>query len=338
MRAWFAPAAIIAALFAGGREVPSTTGGDARWRAATQRYFESLRPESRAAVAFAFDDPRRLDWHFIPRERKGLALGAMDDVERRSTHALLREFLSPLGYERALGVIELEAELRRIENNPSRDPGRYYASVFGDPGTSSPWTLRIEGHHLALNFTGVAADGVATTPFFLGANPAEVETGDAAGRRLLASLEIRAHSLIHRLSPDQRAAACFSATAPADVLFGPASPLPDLTLGVAVAALSTDEVAELSALVQEVTGHVTAAGSEALPLDARFAWAGALEPGAGHYWRVATPEAVIEYDNTQNNANHVHLLWRDPRNDFAAAWLASHRMTEATDPADGANE
>ena len=44
--------------------------------------------------------------------------------------------------------------------------------------------------------------------------------------------------------------------------------------------------------------------------DMRFAWAGPAEVGAPHYYRIQGPTFVIEYNNTQNNANHVHSVWR----------------------------
>ena len=55
-----------------------------------------------------------------------------------------------------------------------------------------------------------------------------------------------------------------------------------------------------------------------------FAWAGGDQPGQGHYYRVQGPSFIMEYDNTQNDANHVHLVWRDFKNDFGADLLKAH--------------
>jgi hypothetical protein len=55
-----------------------------------------------------------------------------------------------------------------------------------------------------------------------------------------------------------------------------------------------------------------------------FAWAGAREPGIGHYYRVQGPTFVLELDNTQNGANHVHALWRDTERDFGKDLLKEH--------------
>lgn len=323
------PLVIVTALcFASARPQPD---GDERFRGAVREFLAALRPQSRELASFPFDDGARLDWHFVPRARKGLPLGAMSDEERRAAHALLRTMLTPRGYGRALGVIELESVLRELEENPGRDPGRYFFSVFGDGAGETPWSMRLEGHHLALNFTGAGIDGVATTPLFLGANPAEVRSGPRAGFKLLAPHEERARALVKSLTAAQRTRAVISTTAPSDVLFGPgtsAAPKPEE--GIAITELTREQRELVAALFVEIEGDVavTMAEGAAARDEARFVWAGGLEPGQGHYWRLSGPGFVFEYDNTQDGANHIHFLWRDPRNDFAAAWLARHHAAE----------
>ena len=56
----------------------------------------------------------------------------------------------------------------------------------------------------------------------------------------------------------------------------------------------------------------------------RFAWAGGVEPGEGHYYRVQGADLLAEYDNTQRGANHVHTVWRNPRTDFGIDVLRAH--------------
>ena len=55
-----------------------------------------------------------------------------------------------------------------------------------------------------------------------------------------------------------------------------------------------------------------------------FAWGGPSEPDEPHYYRLQAPRFLIEYDNTQNDANHIHSVWRDPENDFGATLLRDH--------------
>ena len=336
MRSMLGPIVAAVVVLAAALPPAPPSSGEGALRGAVRDYLAALRPASRARATFAFSDPARGDWHFVPRERRGLALGAMDDAERRATHALLRAALTPRGYGRALGVIELESVLREIESNPGRDPGLYHVSVFGEPAGAGPWSLRFEGHHLALNFTGVSRGGIAPTPLFLGSNPGEVLDGPRAGFKLLAPHEERARELVRSLSPPQRRKAVISETAPADVLFGPGRAVePPEREGIAFAELDPEQLALARALVAEFEGDVAGGGRAAGEVPSaselastRFAWAGGLEPGQGHYWRIAGPRDVFEYDNTQNGANHVHALWRDRANDLAAAWLARHHAAE----------
>jgi hypothetical protein len=58
-----------------------------------------------------------------------------------------------------------------------------------------------------------------------------------------------------------------------------------------------------------------------------FAWSGDLERGKRHYYRVQGPTFLIEYDNTQNDANHIHSVWRDFQGDFGRDLLREHLKT-----------
>jgi hypothetical protein len=318
-------------------------------RAAATKFLEALTKEHRALAQFPFDDAGRLDWHFIPRERKGLPLGAMSDPERIAAQALLRAGLSAQGYLKANGVMTLETvlqdEARAAGQDPAfRDPGHYYFSIFGDPRGEAPFQFRFEGHHVALNFTSLASEGTVATPLFFGANPARVNGGMRAGFRLLAGEEDLARSLARTLDAAQMKLALLAQEAPAEVLFGPGKPAdPSAFAGIAFAELDEAQQKLLLRLVNEYVGNLEPelARNEQLRLahagvdKIHFAWAGGVEPGQGHYWRANGPTFVLEYDNTQNNANHVHALWRDPENDFAARWLADHHASEAKEPASG---
>jgi len=303
---------------------------DGAARAAAGRFVAALAPASREQATLPFDDARRFDWHFIPRERGGLPLGAMAEGERRAAHELLRALLSPRGYLRVQGVVTLEEVLQEREfaagrDGAYRDPGRYFFTLFGETGGDGPWMARVEGHHLALNFTGDAEHGVATTPFFLGANPAEVRTGAKAGFSLLADVDERARRLLEALSDEQRRAAIVAATAPADVLFGPQAPQPPAAdEGVALKGADAAIARLVGELLESVTGDVAVAPPVAIEAAQRFVWAGGRAVGDGHYWRLQGERVVVEYDQTQDGANHAHLLWRDPRNDFGRDWLARH--------------
>jgi hypothetical protein len=304
--------------------------GDVR---AARVYLSTLRPALRREVLLSFADGDRQNWHYVPRRRRGVTLKEMNEPERRAAHALLRSALSSRGYEKATGVIELEGILREIETfGWFRDPGLYTLTIFGEPSETSPWGWRFEGHHLSLNFSSVGRDLVSSTPSFFGANPARVPSGPRAGWRVLSKEEDLARDLLSSLTAAQRARAIVSATAPADIVMSPGRRNPPPAEGLPVSDMTSAQRAALLGLVAEYLGNVRAgvaderrkeieaAGVEKI----RFAWAGATDRGRGHYYRIQGPTFAIEYDNTQNGANHVHSVWRDLRHDFGADLLRRH--------------
>src|SRR5579885_774088 len=152
------------------------------------RFLASLDDNQRAKATFKFDDDERLNWHFIPKERKGLPLREMAPYQKHLANALLNAGLSQTGYIKAVTIMSLDDVLRVMENDSGerRNPEKYYFSIFGTPSDSGTWGYRVEGHHLSQNYTivnGKVIDG----PSFFGANPAEVRQGPRKGLRTLAA-------------------------------------------------------------------------------------------------------------------------------------------------------
>lgn len=297
--------------------------------AAAQAFLDALSDEARALAIRDFDDDERMNWHFVPRRRAGLPLGAMTQAQRAATHGLLGSVLSERGYEKATGVVTLEETLGILENNPTyRDPGRYYVTVFGSPSTTTPWGWRFEGHHLSLNVSSVASIGVAVTPAFFGANPAEHE-----GMRLLSAEEDRARELMSLLDEEARNVAVIHARAPREIITGADRHARLETFqGLPASRMTPEQRTALFLIVEEYTHNmqpdivaavwqrIEAAGVDSL----YFAWAGSLQKDQGHYYRVHGPTLLIEYDNTQNSANHVHSVWRAFEGDFGEDLLRKH--------------
>jgi hypothetical protein len=307
-------------------------------RQAACRLLDVLGPELREQAAFALDGAERLDWHFIPKDRVGVSLKEMDLAQRQALHALLRTALSAEGYLKATSIMRLEEVLRLVEHDRPdvdniRDPEKYWIAIFGHPAENGPWGWRFEGHHLSLNFSSVTQTFVASTPAFFGANPAEVRLGPVAGLRVLAAEEDLARELMARLGDDQRRRATISAEAPRDVITGPGHDL-DLgrPAGLPAAEMTPEEQDLLWKLVKLYAGNlkgnlarseldeIRGAGREKI----HFAWAGSLERGQGHYYRIHGPTFIIEYDNTQNDANHIHTVWHSTTRDFALDALKKH--------------
>ncbi|NNF59590.1 MAG: DUF3500 domain-containing protein [Rhodothermaceae bacterium] len=302
--------------------------------AAAQAFLVSLEQEQRARTQFPFDSDERFDWHYIPRQRNGLRLADMTPAQREAAALLLRSALSETGYAKTTGVIELEGILGQLSGNTAfRDPDRYSITLFGTPAPEAPWGWRLEGHHLSLNFSSVTDSLTATTPLFLGANPATVPSGPRAGWRVLGDEEDQARALLNALTDGQRTQAVLATQAPPDIITG-ADPQVRLETfeGLAASAMTEAQYADLWRLIETYIGTVQEEWAtarlrqlRATPPDSLFfAWAGGKNPGEGHYYRIHAPALLIEYDNTQGGANHIHAVWRDPGNDFGADWLRQH--------------
>jgi hypothetical protein len=311
-----------------------------RMAEAASAFLESLAADQRAQASLPFSGDERYQWAYTPGPRNGLLLKAMTAAQRDTALRLFDAGLSARGAATAQQIITHESilhETERIEqilSGEDRDPELYYFTIFGTPGGAAPWGWRVGGHHLALNFSVVGGALVSTTPLFFGANPAEVHHGPERGLRLLAAEEDLARALLDSLEAEQKALAIVDPVAPADILtknYRMADPRA-IPHGIAHAGLSGEQRGHLVGLVRHyiertadaVSAH-TWARIEQAGLDAlTFAWAGPEERGQGHYYAVKGPTFLIEYDNTQNNANHIHSVWRDFTHDWDADVLADH--------------
>jgi len=340
-------AAAALAVLAVGSTIAADRSSSAMASAAT-KFLDSLTPEQRQEATFAFNADERLRWHFIPTEmypRKGLLVKQMTEPQRRLAHDLLKAGLSQRGYMTASQIMDLETVLdgieaaqRTRETSPRgqplvRDPEKYFVSIFGTPSTHDTWGWRVEGHHVSLHFNVVNGSLVAAAPTFFGSNPAEVREGPKKGLRILGAEEDGARALVESLDASQREKAIFKKEAPGDIItmanvkIDPLAPE-----GIPMSALNANQRALLTKLIDVYTGYMAAdiaadrvarlkkAGEDKIV----FAWAGPVERGKKHYYRVQGPTFLIEYDNTQNDANHIHSVWRDFNGDFGQDLLRDH--------------
>jgi hypothetical protein len=321
---------------------------------AATHLLSSLTAEQRQQATFAFDADERTHWHFIPTEmfpRKGLLIRSMTEPQRKLAHDLMKAGLSQRGYLTASSIMNLETVLKALEaaeraaaDRPptgqilERDPEKYFFSIFGTPSAKDTWGWRVEGHHVSLHFTVVNGTMVAASPSFFGSNPAEVRQGPKKGLRILGAEEDAARALLESLDASQRTKAIINATAPGDMLtmanldISPLSPS-----GLDAAAMTAAQRDLLMKLLDVYIGKMAAdiaedrlsrvrkAGVEKIG----FAWAGETERGKKHYYRVQGPTFLIEYDNTQNDGNHIHSVWRDFNGDFGRDLLREHLRSVA---------
>lgn len=307
---------------------------------------DSLDESQRAEAMMDYESSDRSAWHFIPKDdRKGAPLSEMNQAQRTAALRLVRAALSESGYDKTLRVMLIEGVVADLEGEGRRwprDPNLYYVTLFvkpSDQGTQpsdwGTWGLSFEGHHVSLNFVCRGGKVVDSTPQFLGAHPgtipADYQGGLPGGTRILQDEEDLAFELINALDEAMQAKAIIDQTPPAEMRFaGDAQPaVDDQRVGIAYADLPPAEQQRLEQLVRVYTDVV------ADPIAKRrrdliekngwdgvhFAWAGATEPGVGHYYRIRGDEFLIEFVNSQpdalgNPANHVHCVFRDLTGDF----------------------
>ena len=334
--------ALLVSLAAGAAEPSADALPAAGMAQAASAFLASLDDDSRAKVQFACDSEERFNWHFVPKPRAGLPLKAMSAPQRSAAMDLLRAGLSEKGYTKAETIRQLEVILAGIERDPvRRDPDLYYFTIFGAPTAKGTWGWRFEGHHVSLNWTFVQGRSVVPTPQFFGSNPDEVRDGPRKGVRTLAAEQDLARALLESLSGAQREQAVVSATAPPDIFSGHQRRAATLDEhGIAFSELTAEQRGLLLAVIEEYAGaqpEAVAAARLARIREAgldriRFAWMGGLARGEPHYYRLQGSTFLIEYDNTQNDANHVHAVWRDFDGDFGVDLLREHYRNSAHHP------
>lgn len=313
-----------------------TLGQDATTpHSAAAVFLGSLTNDQRMQTARSFEDPKRENWHFVPRKRQGVAIKELDDTQQQNLEVLLKTCLSDAGHEKAIGAITLEGVLAELGGDPDyRDAGKYHVLIFGEPGPSEPWGLRFEGHHLSLNYTFI--EGKAHTsiaPAFIGANPHVVPRGKHKNLRLLAAEEDLGRALMHALNQEQRAKALIAPKAPKDILTGAHRvAMLERFEGIPADQLDEAQTVALTHLIDCYLDNHQKSAADAMRERIRvagfeniyFAWAGSTEPKKAHYYRVHGPTFLIEYDNVQGGANHSHTVLRDIENDFGRDWLGEH--------------
>jgi hypothetical protein len=307
---------------------------------AVRTWLDGLDDRQRDRATFPFESPERFVWAYTPGEREGLPISDMRPGQRAAAVAVLGAAASARTAGEIAAVIALETVLGELERArgrsgwEQRDPGRYWFAVFGEPGPAGPWSWRVGGHHVAIHVTIADGNVIGTTPSFLGANPAIVPSGPFAGTRTLPGEEQLARGLLGELTTTERHVAVVDDTAPADILtgIGRHADVRSVPIGIRHADLGGSGRVALERLIRHYVDRARPAVAEAAwdrivvagLGDVAFAWSGPAAIGQGHYYAVRGPTFVVEYDNTQNGANHVHAVWRELVNDWGEDLLARH--------------
>ena len=307
---------------------------------AASAFLASLGKGELAKATFPFEGDERYDWHYTPVDRNGLLISEMSGNQIDLAYKMMETGYSASGYQMARQIIRLETILGEYEamtNNVSswqRLEERYWFSVFGEPGSDAPWGWRVGGHHIGIVASVVGNSEVSIHPLFFGSNPAEVKHGEQKGMRTLAEEEDWARSLVTGMTDDQKSVAIVDPIAPADILTTTVRVVDPSTTpqGISIGDLYDRQ---REAVVKLIRHYVFRAADEMAmnywkQLECEgwdsvyFAWAGPLERWQGHYYNIRHDRFVIEYDNTQNGANHIHSVLRDYTHDFGEDLLAAH--------------
>ena len=308
-------------------------------RDAADDFLGSLSGFEQRRATYPFDSDERSRHHFIPPEafeRNGIDYRELSAEQKARALDLLRSGLSEQGYLTAQQIMEVEGILALLEGpdrQSARDQEEYYVTVFGSPAADATWGWRWEGHHLSLHFTIVDGEPTVSTPTFLGANPANVPEGPRRGLRAMKAQEDTARELLALLDAGQRDKAIFDDVAPTNVVTGAALEVDPLDpIGVPATELTPAQRDQLMAVIDSYIDlmaddiaalrkqEVQAGGLD----DIHFAWAGSTERGEVAYYRVQGPNFLIEFDNTQENPNHIHAAFRDFDGDLGRDLLREH--------------
>ena len=304
---------------------------------AAQLFLKTLDEKQLAKATFSFEDEERFKWFYVPIERKGLSLREMNDTQKGAAIALLKVAMSQQASEKAIAIMQLELILKEIEklapDNDRRHPEKYYFTIFGKPDSKTPWAWRIEGHHVSLNFSSVDGKMSSATPMFFGSNPARVPSGPNEGKEIMKTESNLGFQLLESLTEAQQKQAIIAEASPVEIFSENKKKFTmDKFEGISFAEMTKPQQQMMMKLVghyvnnfytgfrEDFMAKIEKAGLNKL----YFTWMGSKKWGAGHYYRIHNPVLLIEYDNTQTNANHVHTVVRDLTNDFGEDILMKH--------------
>lgn len=299
-------------------------------------FVNSLSASQQRETVFPFDEMNRYDWHYLPATmvvRTGIGVKDLDSNQKQNLDILLQAFLSDEGFTKTKNIIGFEYLLKEMQpDNPIRIPGNYFVAIYGSPGKDSIWGWKFSGHHVALNFT-VVNDQLAFAPFFFGVYPAEVKDGPKKGTRIMKDEEELGFELVNSMAPEQKQKAIFQLKASTDIVTtNSAQVAPLKSAGIFAKDMTLEQkttlnkliVAYLLAMPPDISkirmGKITKEDMNEIC----FGWSGGTELGKPHYYRVQGKSFLIEFDNTQNNANHIHSVWRDFKGDFGEDLLKEH--------------
>lgn len=306
-------------------------GSAAAMAVAARAFLASLDDDLRAKCALTLDSPERTNWTNVPPSANegGARLGDLSEDQLERACDLLATVLSPQGYAKMRDIMLADDRLLR-GGAPRVGFGaeNFWLVIFGEPSADEAWALQLDGHHIALN---LAFDGEHATmsPSFIGTQPSAYRRADAEIVPLRGEV-VDGFALVNSLSEDQREAAILGPKR-GRILAGPGRdgvvPTPE---GVACSTFDEDQRALLAKLLRHFVGDLPQpiADRRMRALEAEidemvFAWSGPTDNPSDVSYRVQGPSVIVEYacqDLGGNPLDHLHSMYRDPTNEYGAAF------------------
>jgi hypothetical protein len=316
---------------------------------AAEAFLGTLDQAQRAKANVDLNEKTRIVWSNLPTgmtmqvgatERNGVKLGDMTAAQEKAALALVAATLSRDGFQKVMAIVDAD-EVLEIKSAPTRQASQrmrfgraeFYLGILGKPSTTDPWMIQFGGHHLAINVTLVGQQNVLT-PTHTGTQPA---TFSLQGKtiRPLGDENDKAFALINALNPEQQKQAILSYEV-RNIVLGPGADGKTIAPeGIRASSFTPAQRTMLVDLTREwvdILGDDAAAAKmkeiQAGLADTYFAWAGATTNGKGAYFRIQGPAVIIEYapqGSGDTNVDHIHTIFRDPTNDYAAKLTSSGR-------------
>jgi hypothetical protein len=304
------------------------------------QFISLLKADQQKKTLYPFDTDERYHFAYVPlNNRKGISINELNAAQQQALMDLLKTALSTETVKKVKDIMQLEDLLKELEHRQPddhyRDPGKYHLTIFGIPAANTIWGWRFEGHHVAFNFSANKNELIAGTPGFLGSNPAIVQDGPQKNKEVLKEETDKGFALLQALSPEERQKAVTSTTAPGEIITGAdRKAMIDRPTGIRYNEMKPASQQLLLALIRVYVHRFTKLFAESMLKDIQeaglnnlwFTWSGSTEhtPGKPYYYRIQGPAIIIEYDNSQNNANHIHTVVRDLKRDFGGDPLLEH--------------
>jgi hypothetical protein len=326
-----APTAAVAVATPAPAEASDTT---AKVVASAEAFLATLDDAQRSKVQFEFsDNTQRVKWSNFPTgifQRAGLRMGDLTEAQRAAAMTVVQTTLSKRGYQHVVDQVASDEVLKSQGGSGNLIFGKdeYFFSFLGKPSISSAWMWQFGGHHLAVNAT-IVGKSITLAPSLTGGQPATFDQNGQTVRTIGDDIDA-AFKLMNALDTTQQKKATIGSSF-IDLALGPGQDgKVTQTEGIKGSDLNADQQALLLDLINQrvnlLNDEDTAeqmAKIKANIADTYFAWAGPTAAGSSIYYRVQGPSVIIEFSPQSMGGdamNHIHAMFRDPTNEYGAAW------------------